>query len=104
MIRFHSPEHLLRVLQFAVRVGAADKLIDRLTYLNEYADGNCICQLYQDWAPHSFGFVMERPDGTRWFNGGLIYFGPEQPPDGSAPALTVGIGIDSSQHSWSIHT
>jgi hypothetical protein len=34
----------------------------------------------------------------------LIYFGPGQPLDGSAPALTVGIGIDSSAHGWSIHT
>ena len=47
---------------------------------------------------------MKHPDGSRWFNGGLIYSGPGQPLDGSAPALTVGIGIDSSVHNWSVHT
>lgn len=103
MINFHNTKHLIDVMNFAVKVGAIDKLLDKLRYLAEYGDDN-ICELYDDWAPHSFEFLMKHPDGSRWFNGGLIYSGPGQPLDGSAPALTVGIGIDSSVHNWSVHT
>lgn len=104
MIELKGPSHLLDTLSFAAEVGAVDKLIAKLKYLAEYGDGQNTCRLFKGRAPHSFEFFMNRPDGTRWFNGGLIYSGPGQPLDGSAPALTVGIGIDSSKHSWSVHT
>jgi hypothetical protein len=106
MIEFKNTKHLIEVMDFAIKVGAMDKLLDKLRYLAEYGNGEVdnICELHNDWAPHSFEFVMKHPDGTRWFPGGLIYSGPGQPLDGSAPALTVGIGIDSSVHGWSVHT
>jgi Domain of unknown function (DUF4120) len=104
MIAFKDPEHLASTLRFAIEAGAHAKLIDKFEYLTKYGEGDNMCEIYNDFAPHSFTFVMKRPDGTRWFNGGLIYSGPGQPLNGSAPALTVGIGIDSSQHGWSIHT
>jgi len=104
MIKFEDPEHLAEVLKFAAENGCADKLADRLDYLARYGDGDNTCHLHRDFAPHSFDFLMLKPDGSRWFNGGLIYSGPGQPLNGSAPALTVGIGIDSSKHGWSIHT
>ena len=57
--------------------------------------------------PHSFYFKMHRllPDGTYkfWFDGGLIYHGPGQPGDGSAPAFSVEVGGPEGPH-WSIHT
>ena len=104
MLEIKNTEHLLGVMKFAISVGAADKLVEKLLYLDRYGDGDNACELYNDWAPNSFAFLMRKPDGTSWFNGGLIYSGPGQPLDGSAPALTVGIGIDSSQHGWSVHT
>jgi hypothetical protein len=104
MIQFACPEHLAKVLEFAVNNGCADKLCERLRYLAGYGDGKNLCVVHQDWAPNSFEFVMQHPDGSRWFNGGLIYSGPGQPLDGSAPALIVGIGIDGSKHGWSVHT
>ncbi len=104
MIEFNEPSHLLNTLKFAAEVGAASQLIERLEYLNTYAGGENTCRLFKDWAPYSFVFNITKPDGQFWFNGGLIYSGPGQPLDGSAPALTVGIGIDSSKHNWSIHT
>ena len=104
MIVFKDPEHLASVLRFAVENDCTDKLCERLNYLAKYQDGQNMCEVYSDWAPHSFAFVMLRPDGTRWFNGGVIYSGPGQPLNGSAPALTVGIGVDSSKHGWSVHT
>ena len=104
MIKFDSADHVAKVLEFAINNGCADKLCERLRYLAEYAGGDNTCELHPDWAPNSFAFVMNRPDGTRWFNGGLIYSGPGQPLDGSGPAFTVGIGIDGSKHGWSVHT
>lgn len=104
MIELHDSDHFIDVLKFASSVGAADKLADKLQYLTQYGDGKNTCHVFRDWAPYSFEFVMHHADGSRWFNGGLIYSGPGQPLDGSAPALTVGIGVDSSQHGWSIHT
>lgn len=104
MITIHCPEHLIQTFKFAAQVGVADRLAERLEFLAQFGDQNNICELHRDSAPHSFSFLMRHPSGTPWFNGGLIYSGPRQPLDGSAPALTVGIGIDSSQHGWSIHT
>jgi hypothetical protein len=104
MIEFKNPEHFAKVLEFALNNKCAGNLGDKLDYLAGYSGGDNICEIYNDFAPNSFEFLMKHPDGTRWFNGGLIYSGPGQPLDGSAPALTVGIGIDSSKHNWSIHT
>lgn len=104
MIKIEDPDYFAEVMQFALDNDCADKLTEKLGYLTAYHEGENTCQLYKDWAPYSFHFLMLRPDGTRWFNGGLIYSGPGQPLDGSAPALTVGIGIDSSRHGWTAHT
>lgn len=104
MIDIRDADYFIKVLDEAVKLGAADKLVDKIRYLTEYGEGDNCCELYEDHAPLSFAFLMKRSDGTRWFNGGLIYSGPQQPLGGSAPALTVGIGIDSSVHGWSIHT
>ena len=104
MIKFHDLEHFAEVLEFALAHNCDDVLTERLSYLTGYHEGENTCHVYKDWAPHSFAFLMVHPDGSRWFNGGLIYSGPGQPLDGSSPALTVGIGIDSTQHGWSVHT
>ena len=104
MMTVHDPAHLRGVIDFALKNNCLFKLAERLEYLDKYSDGSNTCHLHPDFAPNSFAFAMERADGSRWFNGGLIYSGPEQPLDGSAPALTVGVGIDNSKHSWSVHT
>ena len=103
-LKIEDPTHFATVLEWAVANKCYDKLMQRLDYLGHYSDKATTCRLYKDFAPNSFEFLMELPDGTRWFNGGLIYSGPTQPLDGSAPALTVGIGVDSSVHGWSVHT
>ena len=104
MIEIKDSDYFLEVLRFAVDNECHINLINKIEYLAHYGDGKNTCYVYKDWAPHSFEFVMHDSDDKRWFNGGLIYSGPGQPLDGSAPALTVGIGIDSSKHSWSVHT
>ena len=103
-LKIENPAHFATVIEWAVANKCHDKLMQRLDYLGNYSDEATTCRLYADFACHSFDFVMERADGTHWFNGGLIYSGPTQPLNGSAPALTVGIGIDSSVHGWSVHT
>ena len=112
MLIVECQEHLDKVKEFASKVGLMDQFQAKLDYLSDYANNNgrdiTECHLYQDFAPHSFEFVMMRKDANnpnstfeRWFNGGLIYQGPDQPGDGSFPALTV--SLDSSD-GWHTHT
>lgn len=84
-------------------MGAIARLTERLEYLATYAGGEGTCELHNDVAPQSFEFLMRRADGTPWFNGGLIYSGPGMPADGTGPALTVSLTVESG-HSWSVHT
>ena len=104
MIEFKDPEHFLQVLQFAAQNDCAKQLADKLEYLAQYGDGNNLCEIHRDHAPNSFAFLMRHPDGRVWFNGGLIYSGPGQPLDGSAPALTVSLEPTGHEHKWSVHT
>ena len=104
MIEFHDTDHFLKVLEFAVQANATKELADKLKYLSDYGGGGNMCRLFRDWAPNSFTFNITKPDGQFWFNGGLIYSGPGQPLDGSAPALTVSLGADTGKHNWSVHT
>ncbi len=59
-------------------------------------------KIFPDFAPQSFQFHVFRDEEFQ-FNGGLIYCGPDQPGDGSFPALTVDISGDHIPH-WGIHT
>jgi hypothetical protein len=95
------PERLEEAKAFAKTLGVEDNLQSRLDFLAAYAcqdqDGHIDpkltkCYLGADFAPHSF-----------WFDGGLIYHGPGQPGDGSAPAFSVEVGGPDGPH-WSIHT
>jgi hypothetical protein len=83
-----------------------------LRYLHDYANQNGdgfhkACHLYQDFAPHSFTFVIKRylgehydprTDGVFWFNGGFIYQGPLQ--DGK-PNWTCSL---HNKPGWFVHT
>ena len=104
MIEFKDPEHFLTVLTWAAEHGCAKRLVDKLEYLCGYGNGDNCVHIHRDFAPNSFEFLMHRADGTRWFNGGLIYSGPGQALDGSAPALTVSLSPTGSEHNWSVHT
>ncbi|MFX1689735.1 hypothetical protein PWR05_35285 [Paraburkholderia sp. A2RI-6] len=92
-----------RAMEFALRVGATDRLSERLSFLAGYAGGEGVCELYANRAPHSFEFLMHRADGSRWFNGGLIYSGPGVPADGTGPAFSVSLSVESG-HSWGVHS
>ena len=103
-LKIEDPDHFAEIVEFAVANKCFEKLMERLDYLGHYSDQATTCHLYRDSAPRSFAFVMRGHGGQPWFNGGLIYSGPGQALNGSGPAFTVGIGIDSSVHGWSVHT
>lgn len=148
--------------KFAQERGLLEDFEKKLKYLEEYACRKSEteidldytkCQLFTDFAPHSFYFVMmlrnkfrnyecmdckhrwsanvlrnsESPNLSgevtqqcpqcqsrntagdpiqkeykRWFNGGLIYYGPQENGVGD-PQYSVRIG-DTSQAGWSINT
>jgi hypothetical protein len=76
-------------------------------FLNHEGQHPRQCVLSRDFAPHSFRFGHYvspefASDGKRkfWFNGGLIYQGPNAPADGSFPSLTVSL---SSGTGWYCH-
>ena len=109
MLQIECPEHLEEVRKFADSVGLREDLEGQLKCLGKYAcdedPENTRCLLHKDFAPHSFGFTMRIRKGDRyehWFIGGLIYGGPEQPLDGSAPAFTC--SFDSTRRGWFVHT
>jgi hypothetical protein len=114
MLHVQCAEHFEQVNKFADAVGAHDRLHEQLDFLARFACSvedaqKTRCYLHKDFAPYSFEFTMQRrrPDGgyEYWFNGGLIYSGPGQPLDGSAPALTVSLDPEAGkQHDWSVHT
>lgn len=97
--------------------GTKCSLFRKLVYLATYANrrgcshdrkkplGGTRCVLYRDWAPLSFSFRIERRDlngeWVHWFNGGLIYSGPDVPLDGSMPSLTVSL---TPYTGWGVHT
>ena len=104
MIEIKCLEELAKVTEFALNNNCLESLYAGLRRLAKYGEDGFTCILYSDHAPNSFGFSVLRPDSSRYINGGLIYSGPKQPLNGSGPAFTVGIGIDSSRHNWSLHT
>jgi len=103
--------YLSETRDFAKSVGLLNDLEAQLSYLSGYAcrdeeTDRTICNLYPDFAPHSFYFVMElkneeTKEYNRWFNGGLIFFNAGES-GVSGPQYTV--RLDSSKSGWSIHT
>ncbi len=109
MLVIECQEYADEVRAAAKKMGVEKDLEEQLEYLGGYAchgDPQATrCRLFKDFAPLSFGFVMERrKDGAyvHWFDGGLVYEGPGVPADGSFPSLTVNIG--EPKHGWLVHT
>ena len=119
MLNILDQEYYDKVIDFATKSGQLDKLQRELDYLDNYGIGEgepkdkTRCDLYRDFAPQSFYFVLymkqrvttgESPkdDYVKWFNGGLIYHGKhDNGGDGGFPTLSVNL---TPQYGWSIHT
>jgi hypothetical protein len=63
-------------------------------------------RLFKDFAPHSFGFVIEamnaQGEWTTWFQGGLLFHGTHDG-NGSGAAPTLAVTL-TPVTGWSIHT
>lgn len=110
-------EHFRNVTRFAAERGLQEKFAGRIEYLATYANRpGCLydklegkdtrCRLFKDFAPYSFGFVMEcreAPDQPwqRWFSGGLIFH--DAGSSGVTGECSVRLG-DCSKADWGIHT
>lgn len=103
-------QRLANVRAFADRIGMRANLEDQLRILDEYAEngdrGKTCCRLYADFAPHSFGFLMQaRFAGgilRNWFNGALVFDGPHDGGgDGGGPTYSVCL---QPTVGWTCHT
>jgi len=122
MIDVQDQKHFEDVVAFAKRVGLYEPTDDcrnqnqflknRLDYLATYGGkledgtGKTRARLFRDFAPHSFGFVIEAKnrtgEWTTWFNGGLLFHGPHDG-NGSGAAPTLAVTMEPTV-GWSIHT
>lgn len=102
-LHIECEEHFKHVMDFAKQHACEEALISKLRRLQEYGDGTTTF-LHQDFAPLSFAFLVQDAAGRRVLVGGLIYSGPNQRLDGSAPAYSVSVDPPTNEHRWSIHT
>lgn len=93
-------------MAFARKIGEFENFKQMIQYLHNYAGKEkTVCELYTDFAPHSFQFSMQRKrEGGRldmWFNGGMIYHGPLDNKGNCAEPFTVQLAPNDG---WSLHT
>lgn len=131
MLLFDDKKKFDEIIEFAKSRGVLNKLEDRLKFLGEYAcktemgidETRTVCVLHHDFAPYSWGIQMYRRKDNitvdpknvtldNWrggldryyvfmFNGGLIYYGPNES-GVSSPQFSVRNG--SSDETWEINT
>ena len=87
-------------------------LKNRLDYLNGYGGKNTDgtdktrVRLFKDFAPYSFGFVIESKsdsgDWSTWFHGGLLFHGSHDG-NGSGAAPTFAVTL-TPVVGWVVHT
>lgn len=110
MLNIIDSDYFNEVKEFAEKVGKEENLKEKLDYLSTFADHNneglTRCDLYKDFAPYSFYFVINRKDKDGefqgWINGGLIFHSSHDGfGSGAAPTLAVTLNPTDG---WSIHT
>lgn len=116
-----SRQRWLEAIEFAIRHNCLCQLVRDVSYIcnGSGREGPTKVVLGHDFAPLSFTFAkfvglnndgkltMQMDEVASWkfmFNGGLIYEGPGQVCDGSAPTFTVSLGESRTVHSWGCHT
>lgn len=111
MLIVEDTQYFETVVEHAKTIGLYDgddngSLKKKLDYLDNYRSRESTrTRLFRDFAPHSFGFVIEVKHGDEWrhlFTGGLIFHGPHDGlGSGAAPAFSVTLAASVG---WSIHT
>jgi len=112
IVHENTEKKMAKVKEFADKVGLLEQLNGQLEYLGNYAcnEENGMdftkCTIYSDFAPMSFQFTMQmknkKGEYEHFFNGGLIYQGPNIPANGNYPSFSV--SMDNSKVGWFIHT
>lgn len=118
MLVIENQSHFDEVVAHAKAIGLYEgndnnqSLKGRLDHLARYggksADGSdrTRVRLFKDFAPYSFGFVIEskdeNDDWSAWFQGGLLFHGAHDG-DGSGSAPTLAVTLTPCV-GWSIHT
>jgi hypothetical protein len=109
MLEVHCGPHLEKVRAHADSLGPdiREQLEGKLSYLENFRGGECLCELFYDLAPHSFYFnLLGAPDaeGKRSlvFNGGLIFHAARSTGAG-APEFAVTLDPQDKPH-WQVHT
>lgn len=97
MLDVKNQKYLDEVRAYADSRGEAVRaeLEKSLGFLEHYRNDTCVCELYRDFAPHSFGYVLYGPedkDGVRphWLTGGVIHYAGEEGGSG-APQYSVSL-------------
>lgn len=96
MLHVKCQEHFDVTKKFAVSIGKEKEFSEALSRLNKMGEK---VELYKDFAPYSFTFVVFE-NGKRYIEGGLIYHGFDGG-SGSAPSYSVTLTPTTG---WSIHT
>jgi len=103
MVRVIDKQHFQTVARQVISLGLFSKFKIDLNRLCDLGRHGCDLRIHSDFAPLSFTFCLFNREGRFIYNGGFIYSGPDQPLDGSFPALCVSLD-NEHRVGWSIHT
>lgn len=97
----HCEEKMAKAKEFAQKIG--DKTLENcMKRLQNYESLEHIpglkVNVYSDFCKHSFYFEIERSDGSRYMNGGLILHGTGE------ETFSVLIDGEPNKPEWHIHT
>lgn len=101
-------EHFKAVVKAAKAMGGKswESFVHCLKWLGKPAEGSENAKnareviLYKDWSPLSFEFVVKRADGSRYYNGGIIYHPANS---GGMAEGSITLSPQSFGH-WQLHT
>ena len=92
--RFDEMTAFARERRLERQLASMLRTLHRLSYRQQI-------RLNRDFAPYSMGFDVYASDGRYRYSGGLIYQGPGQPANGTAPSFTVSSVVGEG---WFLHS
>jgi hypothetical protein len=102
-VKIECEDYYHEVLAFAKSHDCEPALNNGLSRLRHMCAEDEDVFVFKDFAPNSFAFLITDGDKNRLI-GGLIYSGPGQRLDGSAPTFTVSVDAHTDEHKWGVHT
>src|SRR5262249_9289932 len=103
MLSIRCPDEFRAAIRKARELGGNARASLKLCLQRLGSGPDCVCELYKDFAPFSFYFVLKR-NGKTLFNGGVIFHGRHDGGgNGSAPTFSVSLSSERGER-WEIHT